>query len=127
MRRIVREFGWPTISLVGKRASYWAWLLVQHADADAKFQEYCLKLMKKAAKYKQVSNTNIAYLTDRILVNKRKPQIYGTQFYKSKQGKLVPRPIKDTKPLDRRRKQMGLKSFASYKRKMCRARSTTLT
>lgn len=47
LKRIVSRFGWPTITLVGKRASRMAWLLVQHADSDVKFQEQCLELMKK--------------------------------------------------------------------------------
>lgn len=117
MKKIVQRFGWPTVSLVGKKASHLAWLLVQHADFDVSFQKYCLGLMKKAAKNGNVTLANIAFLTDRILVNQGKPQIYGTQFYKDKNGKLLPRPIKGLKNLDRRRK-MGLETFGVYKRKM---------
>lgn len=118
MKRIVNEFGWPTTALVGKKASALAWLLVQHADNDIKFQEYCLKLIKKAAKDRQILEANIAYLTDRILVNKGKPQIYGTQFYKDETGKFVPRPIKNMKMLDKMRKKMGLGTFELYKKKL---------
>ena len=31
IKQIVGKYGWPTISLVGKRASNAAWLIVQHA------------------------------------------------------------------------------------------------
>lgn len=99
MKQIVAAFGWPVISLVGKRASHMAWLLVQHADTDLKFQEYCLSLMKEAAKNKEVMLSDVAYLTDRVLVNQGKSQIYGTQFYK---------PIRDRQNLDTRRASMGL-------------------
>lgn len=99
MKQIIADFGWPTISLVGKKASHMAWLLVQHADTDLKFQKHCLGLMKKAVKKKEVQLPNIAYLTDRVLVNQGKSQIYGTQFYK---------PIRDRQNLDTRRASMGL-------------------
>lgn len=118
MKRIIEEHGWPTITLVGNKASRMAWLIVQHADSDVKFQEYCLGLMREAAKDEQVLKTNIAYLVDRILVNKGKPQIYGTQFYKNKKGELAPRPIKNMKILDKLRKKMGLESFKLYKNEL---------
>lgn len=118
MKRIVKEFGWPTTPLVGKKASHSAWLLVQHADSDIKFQEYCLRLMKKAVREDDVSKVNIAYLTDRILVNKGSPQVYGTQFYRDASGKWVPRPIADIKSLDQRRKTVGLNRFEVYRKKL---------
>lgn len=118
MKKIIRKFGWPTVSLVGKKASHLAWLLVQHADNDVEFQESCLKLMKKAVKDNEALKTEIAFLTDRILVNKGKPQIYGTQFYKDKRGKLGPRLIRDIKALDTRRKKMGLENFKLYQKRL---------
>lgn len=118
MKRITKDFGWPTASLVSKRASHMSWLLVQHADSDVKFQEYCLDLMKKSLKNNEVSKKDIAYLSDRIAVNKGKPQIYGTQFYKNKKKQLVPRPITDIKNLEKRRKEADLESFETYKKKI---------
>lgn len=115
MKRIVNRYGWPTKKLVGKRASHFAWLLVQHADNDVKFQEYCLKLIKETGQDDEVTKMQIAFLTDRVLVNKGKSQIYGTQFYADKDGKIIPRPIIDLLHLDDRRKIMGLRSFKEYK------------
>jgi hypothetical protein len=63
-------------------------------DHDVKFQEYCLNLMKNASDG-DVLKKQIAYLTDRILVNTGKKQLYGTQFYLNKKGVYGPRPIKD--------------------------------
>lgn len=117
MKKIVKDFGWPTIQLVGKKTSNLAWLLVQHADHDLKFQSYCLRLMIKEAKRGNVLWENVAYLTDRILVNKGKPQLYGTQFYESK-GKLVPRPIKDADKLNERREKMNLEPLEVYKKRV---------
>lgn len=117
LKKIVKQFGWPTIQLVGKKASNLAWLLVQHADHDLKFQRYCLRLMIKEAKRGNVLWENVAYLTDRILVNDGRPQLYGTQFYESK-AKLIPRLIKNVDELDERRKEMGLEPFEDYEKKI---------
>jgi len=79
MKEIVAAIGWPTISKVGEEASKAAWLLVQHADRDVAFQEYCLMLMKVAAFTGDVSPGDLRYLTDRVQINKGLPQVYGTQ------------------------------------------------
>ena len=110
MKQIVKEFSWPDSRLVGKKASNLSWLLIQHADSDVKFQKQCLKLMLDSGADKK----NIAYLTDRILVNTSQKQLYGTQFKPS----LEPFPIQDAANLDKRRKEVGLGSFASYFRKI---------
>ncbi len=43
LKGIVKEFGWPTTSLVGKDASKAAWLLAQHAILDEEFMNTCLE------------------------------------------------------------------------------------
>jgi len=121
MKEIVKKFGWPTIQLVGKRASSLAWLLVQHADYDLKFQKHCLRLMKKEAKRGNVLWENVAYLTDRVSVNSGKPQLYGTQFYESR-GKLIPRLIKNIGRLNEGRKEAGFEPFEKYKKKLIKYR-----
>lgn len=110
LKKHVEKYGWPTISEVGADGAQAAWLLAQHSDHDIAFQEHCLELMKKLPKY-EVLTKNIAYLQDRVLVAQGKSQIYGTQFYNEGKG-TKPRPIKYIKTLDKRRKQMGLESFA---------------
>lgn len=112
LKRIVQQHGWPTISLVGKKASRAAWLLAQHADHDTGFQQACLKLMK-AVPEDEVARSDIAYLEDRVLVAKGQPQLYGTQFFDDGRG-LQSRPIINRRNLAKRRKSMGLTSFASY-------------
>jgi hypothetical protein len=116
LKMIIRKHDWPTILLVGKKASWGAWLLAQHADHDVNFQKKCLNLLKKAYKDnpKSVDKANIAYLMDRILVNEDKKQLFGTQFYLNHKGKSVPRPIQRIKELNQRRKEYGLDSFEKY-------------
>lgn len=106
MKEIVQEIGWPMISKVGSEAAFDAWLLVQHADHDVEFQEYCLGLMQ-AASDGDVDRRNIAYLEDRIRVNQGRGQIYGTQFIQ-KDGMHMAQPIEDQENVDIRRAQMGM-------------------
>ena len=116
LKKIVEKYGWPSIDLVGKRASRNAWLIVQHADHDLRFQKKCLKLIKE--KYlrdpQAISPENIAFLTDRTLINTKRKQLFGTQFYIDKKDKFTYRPIKDFKNLDRRRKEYGIPPFKKY-------------
>src|SRR5690242_7513000 len=67
LRGVVDKQGWPTYSAVGKNGADAAWLLVQHADAEPKFQRRCLDLMAALPK-NEVSQSNLAYLTDRVLL-----------------------------------------------------------
>ena len=106
MRDVISQIGWPTVSKVGTDSSENAWTLVQHADHDVAFQEQCLALMKQE-KSGEVNPRNIAMLEDRIRVNKKQPQLYGTQ-HDEVEGAYVPHPIEDEATVDERRKQMGL-------------------
>lgn len=115
LKKMIKKYGWPDIPLVGKKASQGAWLIAQHADKDLKFQRLCLKLITEKLKEQKVDPQNFAYLTDRVLVNSGKKQIYGTQFYFNKiTKKFGPRPIKDKKDLFKRRRKMKLGSFVAY-------------
>ena len=116
MKEIVAAHGWPTRSLVGGDGARSAWLLVQHADADPAFQRQCLDLMNELAA-EQVSAVDVAYLTDRVLVNEGKHQIYGTQFW-IVDGQLVPRPIEDEAGVEARRTQIGMVSMQDYHKRM---------
>jgi len=116
LKEIIREFGWPTYNLVGEDGAHAAWLVIQHADNNPHFQEYCLALFEDAVKNKQASKQDLAYLTDQVLVNQGKEQLYGTQFYLNENGNFGPRPIKDEPNIDARRKEMDLLwSFNDYK------------
>ncbi|MFT3880393.1 MAG: hypothetical protein QM703_12120 [Gemmatales bacterium] len=111
-KTIIEKHGWPTFTMVGKDGGQSAWLLVQHADADPKFQRLCLDLMTKQPKT-EVSLSNLAYLTDRVLLAEGKKQLYGTQFIRV-EGKSQPRPIEDEQNVDKRRAEMGLSTLAEY-------------
>ncbi len=118
LKKIIKEYGWPDRKLVGKQGSSAAWLLAQHADHDLVFQKDCLVLMLKSFKAGLVEAQHVALLTDRVKVRHGQRQVYGTQFYRRKNGRLYPRPIKDKKGLAERRKKMGLGSFEEYQKRM---------
>jgi hypothetical protein len=114
MKKIVAAIGWPTISEYGEKISNWSWLLVQHADAQPEFQEHCLELMRPLVERDEVSKSNYAYLTDRVLLARGKKQVYGTQMH-TVNGELTARPMIDPENVDARRKEMGLVPMAEYK------------
>lgn len=110
MKEIIAKIGFPSISKVGKEGSHNAWLLIQHADLDVEFQKMCLELMK-GAPAGEVEKRDIAYLEDRIKVNQKQGQIYGTQFTQEG-GKHIPQPIEDEDNVDIRRAKMGMDTLA---------------
>lgn len=112
MKEIVAQIGWPTVSKVGESGAHGAWLLIQHADHDVVFQEQCLELMKKEPST-EVDSIDIAYLDDRVRVNKGQPQLYGTQFTE-KDGRRVPKLIENEAEVDKRRKDAGLDTIEEY-------------
>jgi len=111
IHKLIKEYGYPSQKLIGKRGMRDFWLLVQHQDFDLELQKACLKHCDFEPREK-------AYLTDRTLVNTGEKQLYGTQFHRDKKGVLVPRPIKDKENLDKRRKRVGLKPFQKYAEEM---------
>ena len=57
LKGVVEKHGWPTNTLAGKDGANAAWLLVQHADADPKFQRQCLDLMSKLPHFAREART----------------------------------------------------------------------
>lgn len=116
LKILVRVHGWPTVSLVGKEGSKNAWLIVQHADRALSFQKKCLRLMLDQHKKnpKDIITMYIAFLTDRIYVNEKKPQKFGTQFYTNKKGEFTYWPIRDIRHVDERRAIFGIEPLAEY-------------
>jgi hypothetical protein len=110
---IVDEHGWPAYSDVGVDAGDAAWLLVQHADANPAFQRQCLDLMTALPK-DEMSQSSLAYLTDRVLLAEGKNQLYGTQFV-VRDGEWVPLRLEDEENVDARRTRVGLPPMAEYR------------
>lgn len=114
LKEIIKEHGWPGVSLVGLEGTSAMWLLVQHQDQAIDFQKECLELLKIAVQESEAPCWCLAYLTDRVNMNEGYPQIYGTQWIQEN-GMFVLYPVDDIKHLNKRRSEMGLESIEEYK------------
>jgi hypothetical protein len=118
LKGVVKAQGWPPISKVGREGAQAAWLLVQHADLDPAFQEEALSLMQAQVVKGEASGRLLAYLTDRVRLAQNKPQVYGTQFHRTVDGKLEPLQMEDPAHVDERRAAVGLESMQEYREQM---------
>src|SRR5579859_1788714 len=90
LKQLVAEHGWPGASMVGTDGAHAAWLLAQHADRDPAFQRECLGLLAAAVQAGEATRSELAYLTDRVLLAEGQPQEYGTQVTVRDDGQHVP-------------------------------------
>jgi hypothetical protein len=118
LKNLIKRYGWPKINDVGIEGSEAAWLIAQHADFDLQFQIDALRMIKEHAKKGEAPLHQIAYLTDRILANQNKKQVFGTQFYKTKRGYLKLRPIRNFKNIDKQRIKFNLPPLQLYIQKI---------
>jgi len=109
LKQTIRQYGWPGFDLAGTDGEATAFIIVQHSDEDRAFQERCLPLIRAAVRHGQAMPSDAAYLTDRIRVGARRPQVYGTQ------GDA---PIEDAAHVDQRRASVGLGPLAEYRRQL---------
>jgi hypothetical protein len=116
MREIIKEYGWPTFSLVGVKAANNAWLIAQHGGKE--FLHETLPLMKAALDKKEMLGQNYALSVDRTRIQDGLKQLYGSQF-NTKEGKCEPQPIEDPDHVDERRKAVGLEPLAEYTTVLC--------
>ncbi len=114
---LVRTRGWPGGTLAGEDGAAAAWLLAQHADRDPVVQRTFLDALRGAVAEGEASPAHLAYLEDRVRVNARQPQLYGTQFTVTN-GEFGPYPIENPQRLDERRAEAGLEPFADYESRM---------
>lgn len=111
---IVGAHGFPTVQQVGLKGVEHAWMLVQHADMDRKFQGQVLADLKPRLTSEPFLRGDYALLMDRVRLAENKQQIYGTQFT-TKNGRMVMQSTEDPARLDTRRASMGLMPIADYR------------
>lgn len=110
---VVERVGWPGRSLVGSDGARAAWLLAQHADLNPAIQQRFLEFLRHAAERGEASPTDLAQLTDRVLLASDKPQLYGTQVAVH-DGQYVPARLQDPETVDARRASVGLGPMAAH-------------
>jgi hypothetical protein len=113
LKEIYNKTGYPTVDKVGKESSSKFFTLVQHSDSDVKFQEKMLTELTK--ELENVSAKDYAFLTDRVKIAQKKPQIYGTQLdYNTNIGQAFPKNLFDSINVNKRRYEIGLESIEEY-------------
>lgn len=122
LKRIVEQYGWPTVTVVGRAGAQAAFLVAQHADSDPEFQTRVLELMNPLLSEGEVPTTNFALLTDRVLVARGEPQRYGTQYKTVEIDGVVhfgpSTPIDDPDGLEQRRSDLKLPCHSEYVRQL---------
>ena len=116
LKKIINQYGLPTISLVGQDGNEAAWFIAQHSDHDINFQKRCLLLLSAAFKKQNEPKHHIAYLQDRISLNENRPQKFGTQIrynHKTKQHEPYP-PVESPERLDQLRMEHNLPPLDQY-------------
>jgi hypothetical protein len=109
---IYNKYGLIKTSVFGEKAAHNAWLIVQHIPDDKiEFKEKYLKDMQDYRK--EIIEKDIAFLKDKILVQRNQPQIFGTQL-KKENSILSFFKIVDLKNIDKIRKDAGLESLKEY-------------
>jgi hypothetical protein len=65
VEEIIKEYGWPTYSMVGKVAADGAFMVIQHSSTA--IQKKYLPQLLEAAKKKEASGESVALVEDRIM------------------------------------------------------------
>ncbi|MCH8543230.1 MAG: hypothetical protein LAT61_06660 [Alcanivorax sp.] len=111
LKEIIRNNGWPGMSLVGEDAAKAAWLIAQHSVSDFVFMAECASLLEDAVAAGDVAGWQLAFLQDRVCTLSGRPQCYGTQFDIDAEGWPIPFPIEDGDTVNERRARLGLNSL----------------
>jgi hypothetical protein len=113
VEKIFSEYGYPGKRLVGIDLSDVAFIVIQHSDVEK--QEKYLPIIQKAVENRDLDKVNLPYLIDRIRMNRKQPQIYGTQLiWNKKKEKLELYPVEDIENVDIRRDKMNLTPLREY-------------
>jgi hypothetical protein len=115
VRKIFYQYGFPNYDLVGPKGANDFWLLIQHQDRHPSFQDSVLTKMKIEVDKGKAPSSSYAYLLDRVKVNTKQLQVYGTQMTLNKEGtSFEPQPVIEPEKLNERRKSVGLHSIEEY-------------
>jgi hypothetical protein len=117
LKELLRQYRWFTISEFGKDVEGYAWLLVQHSDRDAAFQQEVLGILSDLLPKGETDPGHYANLWDRVARNTGKLQRYGTQGRCVAPGQWEPYEVEDPAGLNERRATLGLPTMEEYLRR----------
>ena len=113
LKEIVKEKGWPTISLVGIDASNAAMLILTHTS-DHAWQRQLLPQLQELADANKIDLSPLALVIDKELVAEGKLQRYGSQF-KFFNGEIAMYAVENPATLDQRRAKALLPPMDVYR------------
>lgn len=119
IEKIIKKYGYPSKSLVGEPANKTVFYVIQHSDKINKY----LPLIRQATKNGDISQTALAMMEDRNLMEQGYEQIYGTQIkgQANKEGEWIYFlwPVKNIDSINIWRKQVGFElNLEEYLKKM---------
>jgi hypothetical protein len=113
LRNLIDGAGFPTATDVGEVGVHLGWILLQHADQAPDLQRRLLPTLAKRYESHELSPTDLAKYTDRVLLAMKKPQQYGTQF--DWQSRIFKLPDHRTvAEMNAHRRELGLMSLEDY-------------
>lgn len=80
LTHLIATKGTPTAAQVGELGVHNTWLLAQHADQLPALQAALLPDFEQRHAEGELSASDLARFTDRVMVGQHRPQRYGTQF-----------------------------------------------
>ena len=109
--KLLDIYGWPTASSVTEYAAAGAALIINHTTYEIRSQYY--PMLEQAFNQGEAQPLRYAKMTDRLLVEEGKKQLFGTQWKFENSGR-VPHPIEEPEYVDKRRAEIGLGPLDVY-------------
>jgi hypothetical protein len=119
IKKLYKIYGYLGYKEIGEKASQDFWISIQHADNDVEFQQQMLMELKKEISTNNASKVEYAMLEDRVNVNLRKKQRFGTQVTYNEFGQAIPKNgLIDSINIEQIRKEYELPTFREYYNRM---------
>ena len=110
LEQIIKQYGWPGKSLVGKEGANAAFRIARTAIDKPALMQHFLKYIKPAVVAGEALPLHQACLQDCILFNQGQVQEYGLFFDWDESGELVVN-VKDRSQANLKRKALGLETI----------------
>lgn len=112
IEELIKKYGWLNRSFVGPEGNITCFLVIQHSDSATQVKYF--PLLFRSVQQGESPPSNLALLTDRILLHQGKKQLYGSQVVSDKDGNNVIYPIEDEKNVNKRRADFGMQPIEDY-------------
>ncbi|MBB4106922.1 DUF6624 domain-containing protein [Pedobacter zeae] len=114
IKKLYQQYGYLGLKQVGEKETDF-WISIQHADNDIAFQKQMLNVLKKEIRRNNAPKIHYAMLEDRIAVNLKQKQRFGSQVTYNKIGQAIPKiGLIDSANVEKLRKEYDMPSFKKY-------------